>query len=77
MPGASGLLRRVASATDKEQLADDLAEVRYALVFAGLQFGVRIEPLGRQGPALKVSRDNLDACVEVMRFRKVSPGPPA
>jgi hypothetical protein len=76
MPGANGLFRRVASATDKEQLADYLAEVRYALIFAGLQFEVQIEPLGRQGPDLKVSRDDLEALVEVMRFRKVSPGPP-
>src|SRR5918996_320146 len=76
MPGASGLFRRVASATDREQLADYLAEVRYALIFAGLQFEVQIEPLGRQGPDLKVSRDDHEAFVEVMRFRKVSSGPP-
>ena len=76
MPGENGLFRRVASATDREQLADYLAEVRYALIFAGLQFEVQIEPLGRQGPDLKVSRDDHEAFVEVMRFRKVSSGPP-
>ena len=76
MPGANGLFRRVASATDREQLADYLAEVRYALIFAGLQFEVYIEPLGRQGPDLEVSRDGQEAFVEVMRFRKVSSGPP-
>jgi hypothetical protein len=76
MPGAHGLFRRVASATDREQLADYLAEVRHALIFAGLHFEVQIEPLGRQGPDLKVSRDDHEAFVEVMRFRKVSSGPP-
>jgi hypothetical protein len=76
MPGANGLFRRVASATDREQLVDYLAEVRYALIFAGLHFEVHIEPLGRRGPDLKVSRDNQEAFVEVMRFRKVSSGPP-
>jgi hypothetical protein len=76
MPGANGLFRRVASAADREQLGDYLAEVRYALIFAGLHFEVHIEPLGRRGPDLKVSCDNHEAFVEVMRFRKVSSGPP-
>jgi hypothetical protein len=76
MPGANGLFRWVAAATDREQLADYLTEVRYALIFAGLHFDVQIEPLGRRGPDLKVSRDNHEAFVEVTRFRKVSSGPP-
>jgi hypothetical protein len=46
------------------------------LIFAGLHFDVQIEPLGRRGPDLKVSRDNHEAFVEVTRFRKVSSGPP-
>ena len=71
MPGANGLFRRVASAADREQLGDYLAEVRYALIFAGLHFEVHLEPLGRRGPDLKVSRDNHETFVEVMRFRKV------
>jgi hypothetical protein len=76
MPGANGLFRRVASATDREQFADYLAEVRYTLIFTGLRFEVQIEPLGREGPDLKVSRDDYEAFVEVRRFRNVSSGPP-
>jgi hypothetical protein len=76
MPGANGLFRRVASAGHSDQLADYLAEVRYALIFAGLHFDVHIEPLGRQGPDLKVSRDDHEAFVEVTGFQKVSSGPP-
>lgn len=40
MPGARRLFRRIASASNKEQLDDYLAEVRYALTFAGLGFQV-------------------------------------
>lgn len=76
MPGASQLFKRIASATNKEQVEDYLAEVRYALVFAGLGFQVEIEPSGRKGPDLGISRDSQKAIVEVMRFRKVYPGPP-
>jgi hypothetical protein len=76
MPGASRLVRRIAFASDKEQLDDYLAEVRYALIFAGLEFQVEIEPFGSKGPDLGVSREGQSASVEVMRFRKVYPGPP-
>ena len=76
MPGANRLFRRIASAPDEEQLEDYLVEVRYALIFAGLGFKVEIEPLGRRGPDLAISRGNHQAIVEVMRFRKMYPGPP-
>jgi len=76
MPGANRVFRRIASASDKEQLDDYLAEVRYALVFAGLGFQVEIEPFGSKGPDLRVSRDGQSVAVEVMRFRKMYPGPP-
>ena len=76
MPGASGLFRHIASAPNKGQLDNYLAEVRYALIFAGLEFQVEIEPFGRKGPDLRVSRDGQSASVEVMRFNKVYPGPP-
>ena len=76
MRGANRLLKRIASAPDKEQLRDYLAEVWYALIFAGLAFDVEIEPYGHAGPDLKISRDGRDAAVEIMRFRKMFPGPP-
>jgi hypothetical protein len=37
---------------------------------------VTIEPLGNKGPDLGISRDGYSAIVEIMRFRKVHPGPP-
>jgi hypothetical protein len=76
MPGASRLLTRLASASDKEQFQDYLAELRYALIFAGLQFQVEIEPLGSKGPDLQISRDGHQSVVEVTRFREIYPGPP-
>jgi hypothetical protein len=76
MPGATRLLARIASAPDKNQLDDYLAEVVYALVFAGLGFHVTVEPLGQKGPDLEVSRDGDRAVVEVTRFRRIHPGPP-
>jgi len=76
MPGANRLFLRIASVSDKEQLNDYFAEVVYALVFAGLGFQVEIEPFGRKGPDLKVSRDGHQVVVEITRFRKIYPGPP-
>lgn len=58
-----------------EQLLDYLAEARYALVFAALQFQVGFEPSGRKGPDLQISQDECCATVEVLRFRKMYPGP--
>lgn len=75
MPGADRLFRRIASASDRNQLEDYLAEVMYSLVFAGLGFQVEIEPFGGKGPDLRVSRNGHSAIVEVMRFRKMYPGP--
>jgi hypothetical protein len=76
MPGANRLFRRIASSSDLEQLKDYLVEVKYALVFAGLEFAVEIEPLGRKGPDLLIERDDHQALVEITRFRLVHPGPP-
>jgi len=75
MPGAGRLFKRIASAP-ADQLGDYRAEIQYALVFAGLGFQVEVEPQGKDGPDLGISRDNHYAVVEVMRFRKVYPGPP-
>lgn len=76
MPGANKVFGRIASATDKEQLADYLAEIQYALIFTGLGFEVEFEPSGSKGPDLGIARDGQQAIVEIMRFRKIYPGPP-
>ncbi len=76
MPGANRLFRRITNASNIEQLQDYLAEILYALVFAGLGFQVEIEPYGSKGPDLRVSRDKHLAVTEIMRFRRVYPGPP-
>ncbi len=75
MPGAGRLFKRIASTPDADQLGDYLAEIQYALVFAGLRFQVEVEPQRKDGPDLGISRDNRYAVVEVMRFRKVYQGP--
>lgn len=75
MPGANKVFGRIASAADKEQLADYLAEIQYALIFAGLRFEVEFEPSGNKGPDLGIARGGQQAIVEIMRFRKIYPGP--
>ena len=75
MQNPNRMFVKIASASDKDQLEDYLAEVRYALVFAGLGFQVEIEPFGGKGPDLRVSRDGHQALVEITRFRKIYPGP--
>lgn len=76
LPGSEFLLSRIGSAGAEGQLMDYLAELRYALVFRDLGFTVEIEPLGRKGPDLEVSREGLSAVVEIARFRPMNPGPP-
>ncbi len=76
LPGVSSTFKRIADARDREQLCDYLAEIRYALVFIGLGFHVQVEPLGKKGPDLEISRDGRSAVVEIKRFRQVAPGPP-
>jgi hypothetical protein len=73
---ANRVFRHVASTKDKEQLADYLAEVRYALIFLGLGFEIEFEPAGNQGPDLGIVRDNHRAMVEIMRFRRIHSGLP-
>ena len=75
-PGADSKFKLIAEAPDKEQLYDYLAEIKYALVFAGLGFQVEAEPLGKKGPDLRISRDDYSAFVEVKHFRRMYPGPP-
>lgn len=76
LPGVSSTFKRIADALEREQLCDYLAEIRYALVFIGLGFQVQVEPLGKKGPDLEISRDGYSAVVEVKRFRQVDLEPP-
>ena len=76
LPAGNQIFKRITSSSDREQLEDCLAEVRYALAFVGLGFQVEIEPLGRKGPDMRISRDGHQAVVEVTRFRKIYQGPP-
>ncbi|HDZ61563.1 MAG TPA: hypothetical protein ENH40_00250 [Nitrospirae bacterium] len=62
---AEKLFRRIKNARSKNQVLDYLAEARYALIFYGLGFSVKYEPLGYAGPDLKVERDGAQAVVEV------------
>ncbi len=73
---ANRVFQRIASAKDKEQLLDYLAEVRYALLFIGLGFKVEFEPLGNRGADLGIMRDGEKVVVEIKRFRKINPGLP-
>lgn len=75
MPGAKRIFRRISSSPVADQLCDYLAEMRYALVFAGLGFGVTIEPHGAEGPDLGIARDGCLHAVEVARFRRIYGGP--
>lgn len=76
MLGGDKIFRRIVDCRDGEDIKDYLAEIRYSLVFAGLGFQVEIEPLGGTGPDVKITRDGNNALVEIMRFRKIYPGPP-
>jgi hypothetical protein len=76
IPGANRIFKRIASASNREELENYLTEIRYVMIFVGLEFQVEIEPYGKQGPDLKISRDGHQAVVEIMRFAKIYPGPP-
>ena len=76
MQRASKVFTRIASAPDREQLEDYLNEIQYALIFMGVGFQVEFEPSGSKGPDLGIVRDGQRVIVEIMRFRKIYPGPP-
>lgn len=69
MPGYKAKFTRIKEASSKEELYDYLAEIRYALLFKNLQYGVIMEPNGDRGPDLKITKDDFVAFVEVTRFR--------
>lgn len=76
MSGAERIFKRITESTHEEKVLDYLAEVHYALAFAGLGFDVVIEPYGNKGADFLIKRESNWITVEVTRFRKVHPGPP-
>lgn len=77
LKGANRIFKHIAKTNDKEQIEDYFAEIKFALVFKGLGYSLEFEPLGRKGPDLGISRNGDKITVEVTRFRKMFPGPPA
>lgn len=75
IPGIDRTFRRIAYVKDPEQALDYLAEVRYILVFRGLDFQINVEPLGSCGPDILISKEDHSSFVEITRFRKIYPGP--
>ncbi len=72
LEGSESVFRRIAQAAkarDIGAILDYVAEIRFGLTFAELQFHTAFEPLGRKGPDLSVSRNNESAFVEVKRIR--------
>jgi len=75
--GSDSKFKRFAGAKTADEVFDLHAEITYALIFIGIDFGVEFEPLGDQGPDLIVTRDKHSAYVEVKRFRTSdAPRPP-
>ena len=68
-------LRLIENAPDFEQLCDYLCELRYALIFKYVGFGVEAEPLGGEGPDFSIERESVNIMLECTRFRHVYPGP--
>jgi len=77
IPGANRIFERISNSNNEEQINDYLNEIRYILIFKGLEFDIdKIEPWGKVGPDLEISRDGHRIIIEIMRFRKMYPGPP-
>ena len=72
MQGGDRLLRLVESAATRDDVGDHLAAAIYAVVFAGLEFSVTLEPSGAD---LEVKRNGHAALVEVKRMRPRKPDP--
>jgi len=72
--GAYSVFKRIIAANNVGDLLDCTAEIRYALVFDGLRFGVKFVPPGAEArPDLLVARDGEMAYVEVRRIRQPDP----
>ncbi len=68
-PNSESVFRRISKAKEDEAVFDYLAEIRFGLTFASLEFELKFEPCGEKGPDLLVSRDGQSAYVEVRRIR--------
>lgn len=69
MPAAAAKFELVAGAPDRRRLEDALAEIQFALVFAGFGLEAQFRPAGGPGPGLLVSRSGRDPFgVEVIRL---------
>jgi hypothetical protein len=75
MKNGHRILKRIANASDSD-VTDYLIEVWYSVLFSELGFGVVIEPLGKAGPDLEVTMDDVSSVVEITGFRKIYAGPP-
>jgi len=63
------ILNRISSSANVEDLRDYLAEVHYALTFAGIGFEVEVEPDGTAGVDLRISMSGDSLRAEVTRLR--------
>lgn len=72
----TAFLHSLAVSPNKNALFDDIATLRYGLIFKGLGFLPSFEPTGSQGPDLLIARDAVSATVEVTRFKAMNSGPP-
>ncbi len=74
LPGMTAKLVRIAAAAGQKELEDLLAEVQFALFFAGLGYKVELNPLGKTGPDLKLSlHDQRPFYIEVIRLQQIYP----
>lgn len=74
MAGVSRKFTQMGAAADKTKLEDTLAEIQFALVFAGFGFEVEFEPRGKDGPDLRLWREDRSPFhVEVMRLDQICP----
>lgn len=73
MTGSAVKFHEIADESDKEQLLDTLAEVKFAVIFSELGFSVEVEPLRKESlganPDLRISKNGYNSLVEVKRFR--------
>lgn len=76
--GAPSWFKRIAKATDTEQLGDFLVEGIFVDLFRSNGFSVSIIPPSpkERRPDLLVSRDGQTAVVEIWHYRYKHPGPP-